>query len=140
MISVNTKAVLLADAVMFLVALLLGVWKYSQIASTKDHTSHIYVDIAHRAALLYSFALLLIATFVQLSGFSELVNLLAAGTMTFYFFTAVVTYSLHGWREDTENQYRDPVKGTHLFMVTLILGEIGGWLLLTAGFLDKQIF
>ena len=33
MISVDTKAVLLADAVMLLVALLLGVWKYSQIAS-----------------------------------------------------------------------------------------------------------
>jgi hypothetical protein len=67
------------------------------------------------------------------------VNLLAAGTMTFYFLTAVVTYSLHGRREDTENQYGDPVKGTHLFMVALIIGEIGGWLVLTAGFLDKQI-
>jgi len=77
--SADTKAVLLADAAMFLVALLLGVWKYNQIATTKDHISHIYVDIAHRAALLYSFALLLIATFVQLSGFGELVNLLAAG-------------------------------------------------------------
>ena len=92
MISADTKAVLLADAVMFLLALLLGVWKYSQIATTEDHKLHIYVDIAHRAALLYSFALLLVATFVQLSGFSSLVNLLAAGTMTFYFFTAVVSY------------------------------------------------
>jgi hypothetical protein len=137
--SADTKAVLLADAMMFLSALLLGVWKYSQIVTSEDHTSHIYVDIAHRAALLYSFALLLIATFVELSGFSSLVNLLAAGAMTFYFFTAVATYSLHGWREDTENQYRDPVKGTHAFMITLILAEIGGWLVLTAGFLDKQI-
>lgn len=138
--SADTKAVLLADAMMFLCALLLGVWKYSQIVTSEDHISHIYVDIAHRAALLYSFALLLIATFVQLSGFSSLVNLLAAGAMTFYFFTAVATYSLHGWREDTENQYRDPVKGTHAFMITLILAEIGSWLVLTAGFLDKQIF
>ena len=71
MISADTKAVLLADAVMFLCALLLGVWKYSRIASSEDHTAHVYVDMAHRTALLYSFALLLIATFVQLSGFSE---------------------------------------------------------------------
>ena len=106
MISSDTKAVLLADAVMFLLALLLGVWKYSQIATTEEHKAHIYVDIAHRAALLYSFALLLIATFVELSGFSELVNLLAAGMMTFYFFTAVVTYSLHGWRNDFRRGFR----------------------------------
>ena len=138
--SADTKAVLLADAVMFLVALLLGVWKYNQIATSEDHNSHIYVDIAHRAALLYSFALLLIATFVQLSGFSELVNLLAAGAMTVYFFGAVVGYTIHGWRRDTDNQFRDPVPGTNALMITLIIAEIGGWLVLTAGFLDKQIF
>lgn len=140
MISADTKAVLLADAVMFLLALLLGVWKYKQIATSEDHTSHIYVDIAHRASLLYSFALLLIATFVQLSGFSSLVNLLAAGAMTVYFFGAVVGYAIHGWRRDTDNQFRDPVPGTNALMITLIIAEIGGWLVLTAGFLDKQIF
>jgi len=140
MISADTKAVLLADAVMFLCALLLGVWKYREIATSANHAAHIYVDIAHRAALLYSFALLLVATFVQLSGFSELVNLLAAGALTFYFFASVATYAIHGWREDTDNQFRDSIPGTHAYMVTLILAEIGGWLVLTAGFLDKQIF
>jgi hypothetical protein len=139
-ISADTKAVLLADAVMFLCALLLGVWKYRQNPTTEDHTSHVYVDIAHRAALLYSFALLLVATFVELSGFSELVNLLAAGAMTFYFFASVATYAIHGWREDTDNQFRDSIPGTHAYMLTLILAEIGGWLVLVAGFLDKQIF
>ncbi|MGO9246968.1 MAG: hypothetical protein ACLP7W_00010 [Solirubrobacteraceae bacterium] len=140
MISADTKAVLLADAVMFLCALLLGVWKYSRIASSEDHTAHVYVDMAHRTALLYSFALLLIATFVQLSGFSELVNLLAAGAMTFYFFASVATYTIHGWLQDTDNQFRDAIPGTHAYMATLILAEIGGWLVLVAGFLDKQIF
>lgn len=139
-IGADTKAVLLADAVMFLIALLLGVWKYSQIATSDDHVAHIYVDIAHRVALLYSFALLLIATFVELSGFSEFVNLLAAGAMTLYFYLAVASFALHGWRKDTENQFRNPIKGTHAFMITLILAEIGGWLVLIAGFLNKQIF
>ncbi len=139
-ISADTKAVLTADAVMFLCALLLGVWKYRQIATSEDHAAHLYVDIAHRAALLYSFALLLIATFVELSGFSSLVNLLAASAMTFYFFASVATYAIHGWREDTDNQFRDSIPGTHAYMVTLILAEIGGWLVLVAGFLDKQIF
>lgn len=57
----DTKTVLLADAVMFLFALLSGVWKYSRIANSEDHTAHVYVDMAHRTALLYSFALLLSA-------------------------------------------------------------------------------
>jgi hypothetical protein len=135
-----TVAVLLATAAMFLLALLLGVWKYAQMARSESHLAHPYVDTAHRAALLYSFALLLVATFVELSGFSELVNLLAAGVMAFYFFAAVGSYAFHGWRRDTENQFRDPVAGTHLLMVTLIVGEIGGWLVLVAGFLDGQVF
>jgi hypothetical protein len=139
-ISADTKAVLTADAVMFLCALLLGVWKYRQIASSAEHTSHVYTDIAHRTALFYSFALLLLATFVQLSGFSPLVNLLAAGAMAFYFFASVTIYASHGWRKDTENQFRDAVRGTHAYMSTLILAEIGGWLVLVAGFLDKQVF
>jgi len=139
-IATATKAVLLADAVMFLWALLLGVWKYQQIATTEDHLAHPYVDIAHRVALFYSFALLLIATFVQLSGFGELVNLLAAGAMAFYFFAATAGYALHGYRRDTENQFRNPVRGLHLFMITLIIAEIGGWMVLVAGFLDGQVF
>jgi hypothetical protein len=139
-IGADTKAVLLAAAGMFLWALLLGVWKYRQIATSESHLAHRYVDIAHRAALLYSFALLLIATFVQLSGWSELVNLLAAGAMTLYFYSAVGSYALHGWRRDTDNQFRDPVPGTHAFMITLIVAEIGAWLVLVAGFLDRQVF
>jgi hypothetical protein len=139
-IAADTKAVLLAAAGMFLWALLLGAWKYRQIVTSENHLAHRYVDIAHRAALLYSFALLLIAAFVQLSGWSELVNLLAAGAMTLYFYGAVADYALHGWRRDTDNQFRDPMPGTHAFMVTLIVGEIGGWLVLIAGFLDRQVF
>ena len=90
--------------------------------------------------MLYSFALLLIATFVQLSGFSALVNLLAAGAMTVYFFGSVAGYALHGHKQDTENQFRNPAHGLHPLMLTLIIAELGGWLVLTAGFLDGQIF
>lgn len=135
----DTKAVLLASALMFLWALLLGVWKYRQIAASEQAVAHPYVDIAHRAALLYSFALLLVATFVELSAWGTLVNSLAAAAMTFYFYAAVAGYALHGWRQDTDNQFRDPVAGTHGFMWTLIGAEIGGWLVLIAGFVDGQI-
>lgn len=131
---------LLLAAAMFLWALLLGVWKYQQMASSDDHLAHPYVDTAHRAALLYSFALLLVAAFVELSGWSALVNMLASGAMAFYFFAAVGGYAVHGWRRDTDNQFRDPIAGTRAFMIALIVAEIGGWLVLVAGFLEKQIF
>ena len=135
----DTKAVLLLAAAMFLWALFLGVWKYRQMATSEDHLAHPYVDTAHRAALLYSFALLLVATFVELSGWSTLVNLLAAGAMAFYFYAAVAGYAVHGRRQDTDNQFRDPVSGTHPFMIALIVAEIGGWLVLVAGFIDGQL-
>jgi hypothetical protein len=136
----DTKVVLLLAAAMFLWALLLGVMKYRQMLASEEKLAHPYTDIAHRAALLYSFALLLIATFVELSGWSTAVNLIAAGAMALYFFSAVAGYMVHGWRRDTDNQFRDPVPGTHAFMLALIASEIGGWLVLIAGFLDAQVF
>ena len=136
----DTKAVLFLAALMFLWALLLGVWKFRQMEASEEGLAHPYVDIAHRAALLYSFALLLVATFVELSGWGVLVNLLAAGALAFYFYAAVFGYMVHGIRRDTDNQFRDPVHGLKAFMTALIVSEIGGWLVLVAGFLDGQVF
>jgi len=75
---IDTKITLLAAGLIFLLALVLGVWKYRQIMAAEDHRAHPYVDIAHRAALLYSFATLLIAVFVELSAWPAWVNLTAA--------------------------------------------------------------
>ena len=136
----DTIAVLTAAGLMFLWALLLGVVKYRQIATSAEHRAHPYIDVAHRAALLYSFATLLVATFVELSAWSSLVNLLAAGAIVFFFAAAVVGYMIHGLRRDTDNQFRDPVAGTHGFMLALIVAEIGGFLVLLAGFADAQVF
>lgn len=124
---------------MFLWALLLGVWKYAQMTSSEDGLAHPYVDTAHRAALLYSFALLLVATFVELSGWGTTANLLAAGALGFYFYAAVAGYAFHGRKRDTDNQFRDKAHGTDAFMLSLIAAEIGGWLVLIAGFLDGQV-
>ena len=125
---------------MFIWALALGIVKYRQMATSEDGLAHPYIDTAHRAALLYSFATLLVATFVELSAWSTLVNLLAAGALVFFFAAAVVGYMFHGLRRDTDNQFRDPAPGTHQFMVALIVAEIGGFAVLLAGFADAQIF
>ena len=136
----DTIAVLTAAGLMFLWALALGVVKYRQIATSETHRAHPYIDTAHRAALLYSFATLLVATFVELSAWSTLVNLIAAGALVFFFAAAVVGYMIHGLRRDTDNQFRDPTPGTHEFMLALIVAEIGGFAVLLAGFADAQIF
>ncbi len=138
----DTEAVLLAAGVMFLLALGLGVWKYRQMASSESHLAHPYVDTAHRAALLYSFATLLVASFVQFSGWSELVDLLAAGVLYFFFVGAVASYAYHGWRRDTDNQFRDPSPSAgvvHGYMAALILGEIAAFSVLLAGFVEGQL-
>lgn len=135
----DTKLVLLAAGLMFMSALLLGVWKYRQMATSADHLAHPYVDTAHRAALLYSFACILLATFVELSKWGTVVNLVAAGALILFFFGAVTGYALHGWKRDTTNQFADPVPGTHAFMTALILAEIGGFAVLLAGFVAGQI-
>src|SRR3954453_14164356 len=92
----DTKAVLLAAGLIFIAALLLGVWKYRQMAASPEGLAHPYVDIAHRAALLYSFATLLIATFVELSGWSTAVNLIAAFAVITFFVSAILGYVYNG--------------------------------------------
>ena len=137
----DTKAVLLAAGMIFLAALLLGVWKYRQMAASPEGHAHPYVDTAHRAALLYSFATLLLASFVELSGFSETVNLVAAFAVIAFFVAAVGGYVYHGLTRDTENQFRDGegIPGLHPFMWALIVVELAGFGVLLAGFIDGQI-
>ena len=135
----DTLLTLLAAGLMFLWALGLGIIKYRQMATSETHLAHPYIDTAHRAALLYSFAIGLVAVFVELSGWSTTVNLVCVALLVFFFVGAVVGYMVHGLRRDTDNQFRDPVRGTHGYMVALIVAEIGAFAVLLAGFVDAQL-
>lgn len=133
-----TKIVVLFAGLMFLWALLLGTMKYRQILGSPEHRAHVYTDVAHRAALLYSFALLLVGVFVQFGEWSFSVNLAAASAMALYFATAVAGYTVHGWRRDTENQFTKAGRDLRAFMASLMVVEIGAWVVLVAGFVDRQ--
>jgi hypothetical protein len=87
---------------------------------------------------LYSFALLLVATFVELSQWSSAVNLIAASAMAAFFAAAVASYTMHGVRQGTVNQFTHATPSLKGFMVSLIAVEIAGWLVLMAGFVDRQ--
>lgn len=121
--------------IFFMTGLLTGVWKYRSIMASADATAPYYVDIAHRASLQYSFASILLAVLASYSVFSDIVNAVAMIAVLFFFAFAIVTYLIHGYLRDTDNQLRQPhVLGKsvigggmmRLLMGMLILGEIGG--------------
>ncbi|AFS12322.1 MULTISPECIES: hypothetical protein [Mycobacterium] len=138
-LGIDTKLTLLAAGLIFLLALVLGIWKYRGMMTAENHLAHPYVDIAHRAALLYSFATLLLAVFVQLSAWPVWVNLTAAGVVVFFFVAAIAAYITHGARRDTVNQFENADRSTELAMAALIVGEIGGFGVLLAGFVVGQL-
>jgi NADH:ubiquinone oxidoreductase subunit 5 (subunit L)/multisubunit Na+/H+ antiporter MnhA subunit len=137
-LALDVKITLLWAGLIFLLALVLGVWKYRQVLASEDHRAHPYVDIAHRAALLYSFATLLVAVFVQLSAWPMWVNLTAAMVLVFFFVVAILTYIFHGWKQDTENQFAHPERSMRVGMIALVIGEVGGFGVLLAGFIAGQ--
>jgi hypothetical protein len=139
LLRIDIRITLLAAGLIFLLALVLGVWKYRQIMVAEDHRAHPYVDIAHRAALLYSFATLLIAVFVEFSAWPAWVNLTAAMVTVFFFVAAIASYIGHGVRRDTTNQFERPDRGLRAMMMLLIAGEIGGFGVILAGFIVGQL-
>ncbi|HEY0225466.1 MAG TPA: hypothetical protein VGC05_03530 [Mycobacterium sp.] len=54
-LGLDTKITLLAAGLIFLLALVLGAWKYRQIMVSDGHRAHPYVDIAHRAAAIIGY-------------------------------------------------------------------------------------
>lgn len=137
----STEVILLMAGLIFLGALVLGVLKYQQMATTENHLAHPYIDVAHRAGLLYSFATLLVAVFVELSAWSETVNLIAAGALVFFFVTVTIGYAVFGIRGGSTNNFADPYPNAvsvHVWMFALILTEIGAFSVLLAGFVNAR--
>ena len=126
---------IIAAGVFFLNALLTGVWKYLEIAASEDGLAHPYVDIAHRASLMYAFAAILIAVFIDISELPGTVEFLAALAMLTYFALAIATYMVQGYLKNTDNQLRGAPPSTAWFMWTLIAAEVGGFCVLFYGVL-----
>lgn len=129
--------------IFFTVGLLCGIWKYIDILRSETAVAHEYISVLHRSSLLYSFACILLAKFVELSTLSETINFFSALSVMIFFAFAQITYFLHAVLRDTENQFLKPYRlgnwfypsfMIHLSMILLILGEVGGFLVLFWGF------
>jgi hypothetical protein len=138
----------LAAGIFFLVGLLSGTWKYLSIRASDDAQAPVYVDLLHRAALLYSFACILIDRFVGISKLPDAVELYAVLALVTFFGAALMTYLVHGLLQDTDNQLRKPHRlgrGTlpsgviTLFMGSLIVAEVGGFVILLYGVADALL-
>jgi hypothetical protein len=134
----DTRLALLASGITLLVAMVLGAWKYHGILTTPEHRAHIYVDVAHRAALLYAFALTTIAALIEFSAWSTRAHIVALGVLVFFFWAAIGSYVVHGFRKDTENQFDPADVPTQVYMIALVVGEIGATAFLLAGFVQAQ--
>lgn len=135
---------LTSAGVLFCFGLLFGAWKYACMARSETAQAPVYVDIAHRAALLYAFACMLLAQLCAVSAWSNAVNLAAAIVLVLYFSMAVLTYAVHGALRDTDNQLARPHRlgnktiGDRVmraFMVSLITAEVGAFLVIFSGYL-----
>lgn len=140
--TVATKLALISAGVFFMTGLLTGVWKFVAIRRSSEARAPVYVDIAHRAALLYSFAALLLAKFAELSPYSSTVTTLATAAPIAFFAFAIFTYLVHGVLRDTDNQlappfvlgaWRMPAIAMDGMMWLLIVAEVGGFAVLFAG-------
>jgi hypothetical protein len=132
---------MIAAMIFFLTALLTGSWKYFCIRNSATAEAPVYVNIAHRAALMYSFAALLLAVFASLSAFSDTVNMVAICLPLFYFALAIVRYIFLGITNTTNNQHLNPPSrtGELVLLSSLIVAETGGFLVLATGFMLRVL-
>jgi hypothetical protein len=59
--------------------------------------------------------------------------------VVFFFVAAIAAYIDHGARRDTVNQFENADGRLRLAMELLIIGEIGGFTVLLAGFVAGQL-
>jgi hypothetical protein len=108
MIDAPVRLALLGASSLFIVALACGVWKFVSMSKSPTATAPAYVDIAHRAALMYAFAAHLAAALVAFNDLPRSLMGYAIAVLLASFYMAIFSYILHGYLGDTDNQYRRP--------------------------------
>jgi hypothetical protein len=136
--SLAVKISLAAAGLYLLTGMLLGVVKYRRIMTSAEHRAPVYIDIAHRAAFMYSFAALVMAELLRYSPYAERVQLGATGLVLLFFTLTITGYAAHGLRDDTQNIFAERNLTTTWFMYLLIAGEVGGLSVILWGFLSTQ--
>lgn len=132
------KISLLSSGLFLLAGMLIGILKYQRMMTRESHTAPVYVDIAHRAAFLYSFAMLVIAKLLEYSPYPASVQLGATLVVLAFLALTITGYLAHGLMEKTDNLFRERNFTTTWYMYLLIVGEIAGLSVIIWGFIETQ--
>src|ERR1700752_2995098 len=134
------KISLLSSGLFLLLGMLIGIIKYRRMFTTPEHVAPVYIDIAHRAAFLYSFAMLVVAKLLEYSPYSLAIQLGASGLVLLFLTITVFGYLAHGLSNQTDNLFRERNFITTWYMYLLIAGEIGGLSVIVGGFLTPEFW
>lgn len=132
------KITLAASGLFLFVGMIGGLLKYHGIMNSPSHRAHPYIDIAHRASLLYSFAALVMAVLLQYSPYSVTTQLVITGVPLFFFAVAIGQYFKLGLERKVTNQFKERNFNTTWGMWLLVVGELGGVGAIVWGFIATQ--
>lgn len=133
------KICLLFSGLFLLAGMSIGILKYVFTMRSAEHSAPVYIDIAHRASLLYSFASLVMAKLIEFSPYSRTVQLIIAGVPLVFFALTIIQYAKLGLKKQEQTQFSEKNFVTVWFMYALIAGEIGGVALILLGFIQTQL-
>ena len=136
--SLAIRISLLASGLFLLAGMFIGILKYQRMMTRESHTAPVYVDIAHRAAFLYSFAMLVIAKLLEYNPYSERIQLGATLIVLVFLAITIAGYLAHGLTEKTDNIFHERNFTTTWYMYLLIVGEITGLSVIIWGFIQTQ--
>jgi len=115
-----------------------GVLKYAGMMKNSQHRAPIYIDIAHRAALLYSFAALVMAALLYFSPYSLTFQLVITCGPLFFFALSIAQYLKLGLQNRETTQFSERNFSTTWGMLLLVIAEIGGMGFILWGFITTQ--
>lgn len=125
-------AIVLAGA-MLLVGMATGTWKYIDMMRSPERRASRYINIAHRASLLYACAIGVLALMAMLSPLPQSVEVAAIAIDSLFFFIATGTYIQLGVKRVERTQYHERNFTTGAGTWILAVAEIGSTLVLFVG-------
>lgn len=135
--NISVKISLAAAGFYLLAGMIIGVVKYRKMMRSAEHCAPVYIDIAHRAAFLYSFAALVMAKLLEENSFPEITLIPSTIIVLIFFSLTILGYLMTGLKNKTENLFSERNFTTTWFMYALIGAEIGGFIIIFIGFLTK---
>lgn len=132
-LEVSVALAIVGAGVLLLIGMLTGTWKYVEMRRSPEAKAPMYVDIAHRAALMYSSAMAVCALLAYLSPWAQNLEIAAVLGNFSFFLIATLTYVKLGAERVGQTQYKERNFTTGFGTWVLIVVEIGSTLILLGG-------